>query len=100
MDQLDGGQALSLEYLTACLEARTEAAIKLVLNALDTEMTPQEVYTKVLLPAQREIGELWHMGDVGIAEERLVSGTTRELMTLIGNRFAPVGRNREPGRLA
>ena len=81
---------LSLEYLTACLEARTEAAIKLVLNALDTEMTPQEVYTKVLLPAQREIGELWHMGDVGIAEERLVSGTTRELMTLIGNRFAPV----------
>jgi methanogenic corrinoid protein MtbC1 len=81
---------LGLEYLTACLEARTEAAVKLVLDALDGEMTPQDAYTKVLVPAQREIGELWHVGDVSVAEERLVSETTRAVMTLIVNRFAPV----------
>jgi methanogenic corrinoid protein MtbC1 len=80
---------LGLEYLTACLEARTEAAVKLVLDAIDGER-PQDAYTKVLVPAQREIGELWHMGNISVAEERLVSETTREVMTLIVNRFAPV----------
>jgi len=81
---------LGLEYLTACLEARIEAAITLILEALDGDLTPPDAYTKVLLPAQREIGQLWHVGDVSISEERLVSETTREVMTLIVNRFAPV----------
>lgn len=81
---------LALRYLTACLEAQSEAAVQMILDALNGELTPEDVYTKVLLPAQREIGELWHAGDVSVAEERLVSETTREVMTLIVNRFAPV----------
>lgn len=81
---------MGFEYLTACLEARTDAAAKLILDALDSGMKPQDVYIKVLLPAQREIGQLWHVGDVSIPEERLVTGTTREVMTLIANRCAPV----------
>jgi len=81
---------LGLKYLTACLEAQSHAAVHLILDALDGELRPQDAYTKVLLPAQREIGELWHVGDVSVAEERLVSETTREIMTLIVNRFSPV----------
>jgi methanogenic corrinoid protein MtbC1 len=80
---------LGFEYLTACLETRTEAAVKLILESLDGEVTLQDVYTKVLLPAQREIGQLWHVGEASIVEERLVSEATREVMTLIVNRFAP-----------
>lgn len=81
---------LGIEYLTACIEARTEAAVQIILDALDGELTPQDAFTKVLLPAQREIGELWHVGDVSVSEERLVSETTREVMMLIVNRSAPV----------
>ncbi len=80
---------LSLRYLTACLEARADAATKLVLNALDGGLAPQDAYTKVLLPAEREVGRLWHLGDLSVAEERLVTETTREVMTLIVNRCAP-----------
>lgn len=80
---------LGFDYLAACLDARPGAAIELILKSLDGGMTPQEVYTRILLPAQREVGQLWHVGEVSIAEERLVSETTRELMSLIVNRFAP-----------
>jgi methanogenic corrinoid protein MtbC1 len=80
---------LGLAYLHACLEANTEGAKALVLQALDEGLTPVDLYSKVLLPAQREIGQLWHVGDVSVGEERIVSTTTRELMTLIVARCAP-----------
>jgi methanogenic corrinoid protein MtbC1 len=80
---------LALEYLTACLEADTHRAIDLILEAIVDGTSPHEILTQVFVPAQREIGELWHVGDVTIAEERLVSETTREAMTLIVHRYAP-----------
>lgn len=80
---------LGLEYLTACLEARSEDAIALILNALEKDMSPEDVYADVLLPAQREIGQLWHVGDVSISEERMVSETTRSVMTLIVHQYSP-----------
>lgn len=81
---------LGLRYLEACLEARTDDAVRLILNALDDGLTPQAMHTEVLLPTQREIGQLWHLGEVSVSEERLVSETTREVMTLIVNRLAPI----------
>jgi methanogenic corrinoid protein MtbC1 len=74
---------LALAYLTACLEGMPQRAMKLVLDELDRGLSPTAAYTEVLLAAQKEIGELWHVGDVSVAEERIVSETTRDLMALI-----------------
>lgn len=80
---------IALRYLAACLEGNPQRATALVLQALDRGLAPGDVYAHVLLPAVREIGQLWHVGDVSIAEERLVSETTRDLMTLIAAKCAP-----------
>lgn len=80
---------LALEYLTTCLEARPREAIDLILAALEEGESTESIYTDVLLPAQREIGDLWHMGDVTISQERLVSETTKSAMSLIVHRYAP-----------
>lgn len=80
---------LALEYLTACLEARTDEAKQLILQALNDGFNPTAIYSRVLLPAQREVGQLWHIGDIHVGEERIVSTTTRDLMTLIVDRHAP-----------
>jgi methanogenic corrinoid protein MtbC1 len=80
---------LALQYLAACFEGKPEQAIALVLAELERGLSPAEAYTRVLLPAQREVGQLWHVGDVSIAEERLVSETTRELMARIAGTYAP-----------
>jgi methanogenic corrinoid protein MtbC1 len=84
----DAGR-IAIEYITACLEARTDDAIALILEKPDTDIEPADVYTRILLPAQREIGQLWHLGEVSISEERLVSETTKSVMTLIVNKYAP-----------
>jgi methanogenic corrinoid protein MtbC1 len=89
---LDGetpADRLALRYLALCLEGKPHAAIELVLGELDRGLSPAAVYSDVLIAAQKEIGELWHVGDVSIAEEHLVSETTRELMALIVAKRAP-----------
>jgi methanogenic corrinoid protein MtbC1 len=89
---LDAGtpaHRVALRYLALCLEGKPYAAIELVLGELDRGLSTAVVYSDVLVAAQKEIGELWHVGDVSVAEEHLVSETTREVMTLIVARRAP-----------
>jgi len=90
---LDAGKPhdrIALRYLAACLEGNPQRATALVLQELERGLAPADAYTQVLLPAEREIGQLWHAGDVSIAEERVVSETTRDLMTLVAAKYAPV----------
>jgi methanogenic corrinoid protein MtbC1 len=80
---------LALSYLAACLEGEPERAEALVLAELERGLSPTAAYVRVLLPAQREVGQLWHVGDVSVAEERIVSETTRELMAIIAHKYTP-----------
>jgi len=80
---------LALEYLAACLEGDPRRGIRLVLGEIERGLAPATVYAEVIMAAQKEIGQLWHVGDASIAEERLVSEATRELMALIADRYAP-----------
>jgi MerR family transcriptional regulator, light-induced transcriptional regulator len=89
LDPASAEGRLALEYLTACLEAQTDAAKRLVLDAVEKGLPPQHAYTRILLPAEREVGQLWHVGEVSVAEEHLVTETTRELMVLIAALHAP-----------
>lgn len=89
LDASEPNQRLALRYLSLCLEGRPEEATAAVLRALDDGLAPSVLYTQVLLAAAKETGELWHIGDVSIAEEHLISETTRELMALVVARAAP-----------
>ena len=47
------------------------------------------------MPAQREIGRLWHIGDVTVAEEHMVTSTTQRAMSVLAQhstRKAPNGK--------
>jgi len=72
---------LALRYLAAGLDGRTRAAEDLVLEAVDSGLDPRAAYLEVLLPAQVEVGRLWHDGEIGIAEERVLTGTTLTAIT-------------------
>jgi methanogenic corrinoid protein MtbC1 len=92
LDAAKPNDRLALRYLALCLDGKPQAAAELVLDELERGATPATLYTEVLIAAEKEIGELWHVGDINIAEEHLVSETTREVMALIVARQAP----REP----
>lgn len=76
--------SISGAYLLRVLEGDRRGAFDTVLDALrDGNITPPEVYTKVLIPAQRRIGEMWHAGEVSIAEEHFATTTTQSLMAIV-----------------
>jgi MerR family transcriptional regulator, light-induced transcriptional regulator len=82
---------LALQFLEACLSAEPERGSALVLDALD-QFGAEQIYVDVLVPAEKEIGRLWHTGDVTVAEERIVTETTRSLIAVIAHHCAPPQR--------
>lgn len=68
---------LALSYVLALLEGDARRAMRLVLDAAEDGRTPQELYLNVLVPALRETGRMWLVGELSIAEEHLVTATTK-----------------------
>ncbi len=86
---IDAGSAsgqLALRYLQAVLEGDSRGAIDLLVAAAENGTSVQTLYLDVLLAAQREVGELWHLGDVGVAEEHYVTTTTERAMAVLAQR--------------
>ncbi len=82
---------LALEYLEACLAGNPEQAVALVVGALG-RFTADQLFLDVLIPAEKEIGHLWHTGDITVAEEHLVTETTRHLISIISHEVGAAAR--------
>lgn len=77
---------LALEYLAAVLEGDARKATDRLLAEVDAGLAVESAYQDVLVPAQREVGRLWHAGELGIVEEHVVTYTTERLMALLAHR--------------
>lgn len=77
---------LALEYLAKVLEGDGRAATATVLAAVDAGLPVESAYLEVLVPVQREVGRLWHAGELGIIEEHVVTFTTERLMALLAHK--------------
>ncbi|MCB9898486.1 MAG: cobalamin B12-binding domain-containing protein [Planctomycetes bacterium] len=76
-----GAGRLASQYVLALLEGDRRRACDLVLDAVRAgDITPQDAIVHVGLSAQRELGRMWHLDEVTIAEEHFVSATTVRLM--------------------
>jgi len=94
--ELDPGiprDRIALRYLQQVLEGNAVGAIDTVKKAASSGLGSAYVYLDILLPAQREIGRLWHLGEVTIAEERLVTATTQRAMAVLSNAESDVAPN-------
>lgn len=82
---------LALVYLEAALSGDRRRAIDAVLAAVDDGLAvPAALET--LLDAQQRVGDLWHAEQIGVAQEHVVTETTRTVMALLSTRAQP----REP----
>ena len=86
LDPREANGRLALQYLQRVLEGDARGAIDLVTSAVADGLEPHAAYLEVLVPAQREIGEMWHLGDVSVAEEHFVTATTERAMSIIVQR--------------
>ncbi|MDA8016184.1 MAG: cobalamin-dependent protein [Thermoanaerobaculia bacterium] len=74
---------LSLRFLEKSLEGDGRGAIQLLLDAVEGGLAIHSAYLDVLMVAQREVGRLWHHGELGISEEHLVTACTKRAMSVL-----------------
>ena len=74
---------LTLKYLEAILAGRRNDAVQLIVNAAESGMSVSEVYSKVIQPAQAEIGRMWHLNEISVAEEHAATATAELAMSLL-----------------
>ncbi len=71
---------LAATYLVAVFEGDRRQASRLILNAADEGQSVPDLYLKVLWPAQEELGRMWLLGEINVAEEHFATATTRLVM--------------------
>jgi len=82
----------ALRYLLSTLEGRSREAIEELLESRRSNaLSLRRCVVDVLVPAQREIGRLWHAGDSDIAEEHLVTSTTKRALAALAHAGQPAG---------
>lgn len=92
---LDPGQRLSPlvhEYVRTLLGGFRQAAGQLVFDAADRGESVQQLYLQVLQPALREIGRLWQLKKISVAQEHFCSIATQIVMSQLLLRAPAVER--------
>lgn len=87
---------LASRYLLALLEGDRLEARRLVTESVTSgELSVSDAIETVCLPAQAELGRMWHLGEISVSEEHFVSATTVMLLAQLaamGQRRPPNGR--------
>lgn len=66
-------QRLTRAYLLALLEADRVGARDLLVDAARAGTTVPDLYERVIFPAHRELGRMWQLGEISVAEEHYAS---------------------------
>lgn len=69
-----------LRYLEALLEGQRHRAEAIILDAAKNGTPVDELYLQVLQPAMTEIGRMWHLNEVTVADEHFATTTTEAVM--------------------
>lgn len=72
--------ALASVYLEALLDGRRQDAMQLILEAVHNGAGVEDIYLYVFQPAQHEIGRLWQLNRITVAQEHYVTAATQFVM--------------------
>jgi methanogenic corrinoid protein MtbC1 len=87
---------LAAQYLLHILEgSRREAALTVTQAVKQGSVSLADAYLHVLIPVQREVGRMWHMNELSVAEEHFATATTRSVMA----QLSAMAMAREPNGL-
>jgi len=76
-------------YLAALLRGSRGDALKAVLEAMEGGTSLREIYRHVFEPVQQEIGRLWQVNRLTVAQEHFCTAATQHIMTrLYGTMFS------------
>lgn len=73
--------ALAQNYLEALLAGDRQSASRLVLDAVEGGTSVQDVYLQVFQSCQHEIGRLWQLNQISVAQEHYCTAATQLIMS-------------------
>lgn len=74
---------LGRTFLRAALDGDSSRCVAIALDGFREGVAPGSLYERVILPAQAEIGTLWQLGKIGIADEHIATELIRATMTVL-----------------
>jgi len=74
---------LARRYLLAALETRRSDALQLIRDALRDGLTMGDIHEHVIVRVQGEVGRMWQMGEVHVAEEHYASTIAEEVLQML-----------------
>jgi methylmalonyl-CoA mutase cobalamin-binding domain/chain len=72
---------LATTYLDALLRGERHVASHLILDAVDRGVPIKDLYLHVFQPSQHEIGRLWQMNQISVAQEHYCTAATQLIMS-------------------
>ncbi len=72
---------LANQYFEALLSGKRQIASQLILNAVNNGISIKEIYLYVFQRTQYEIGRLWQMNKVSVAQEHYCTAATQLIMS-------------------
>lgn len=72
---------LARQYLEALLQGERHRASQLILQTIDEGVSIKDIYLYVFQRSQYEIGRLWQINQVGVAQEHYVTAATQLVMS-------------------
>jgi MerR family transcriptional regulator, light-induced transcriptional regulator len=79
--------ALASEYLNALLGARRSDAAAVITRALESGLSVRDVYRGVFEPGQQEVGRLWQLNKITVAQEHFATAATQHIMAGLYDRL-------------
>lgn len=72
---------LAREYFDSLLMGERHIASRLILNAVAAGVPIKEIYLHVFQPAQYEVGRLWQVNEISVAQEHYCTAATQLIMS-------------------
>ena len=85
---------LAAAYLAALLRADRHLASRLILDEADRGTAVRDLYLHVFQPAQYELGRLWQLNEIDVAQEHYCSAATQLIMSQLYPRIFSAEKNR------
>jgi methanogenic corrinoid protein MtbC1 len=72
---------LARQYLEALLHGKRHIAGRLIMDAVDGGASIKSIYLQVFQRTQREVGRLWQMNQISVAQEHFCTAATQFIMS-------------------
>lgn len=81
LDPLAPHAALAQDYLDRLLHGERQAASQLILTAHQAGVSVRDLYLHVFQPTQQEVGRLWQINQISVAQEHYCTAATQFIMS-------------------